>query len=340
MRICIFGAGAIGGYVGLMLQEGGADVSLIARGAHLEAIRRNGLKVAFASEERVRKLRATDDPAELGHQDYVIVALKAHQAWESAERLLPLLGPDTAVVTMQNGIPWWYFYGVDSKYRDLQLQSVDPDSRQWRVIGPERAIGATVYPATEIIAPGVIKHIYGDKFGLGEPSGEQTPRLMRLIETFDASGLRARYYPELRNDIWLKLWGNLCFNPISALTRATLDVIATDPGTRHVARAMMEEAERIARRLGVHFRVDIERRIDGAASVGAHRTSMLQDLDKGRAIELDALLGVVQEMSRIVEMPCPTIDTVLALSKQMGRVAGVYPVYPEPDTTATEMAVD
>lgn len=340
MKICVFGAGAIGGYVGLMLQEGGADVSLIARGAHLEAIRAKGLKVVFDGEEKIQKLRATDNPAEIGPQDYVIVALKAHQAWESADKLAPLLGPNTAVVTMQNGVPWWYFYGVDSQYRDLQLQSVDPDSRQWRLIGPKRAIGATVYPATEITEPGVIKHIYGDKFGLGEPTGEQTPRLMRLIEAFEAGGLRARYYPEIRNDIWLKLWGNLCFNPISALTHATLDVIATDPGTRHVAHAMMDEAERVGRRLGVHFRVDIERRINGAAGVGAHRTSMLQDLDKGRALELDALLGVVQEMARIVELPCPTIDTVLALSKQMGRVAGVYPVYPEPDPHNTEMAVD
>lgn len=339
MKICVFGAGAIGGYVGLMLKAGGADVSLIARGAHLEAIRRNGIAVRFKDGEKRADIPATDDPAALGPQDYVIVALKAHQAWESAERILPLLGPETAVVTMQNGIPWWYFHGFSGQYANLQLQSVDPDGRQWRLIGPERAIGATVYPAAEIEEPGVIRHIYGDKFGFGEPDRSQSPRVMRLVEAFEAGGLKARYYPEIRNDIWLKLWGNLCFNPISALTRATLDVVATDPGTRAVARQMMQEAERIGRRIGVHFRVDIERRIDGAASVGAHRTSMLQDLEKGRAIELDALLGVVQEMARIVDVETPAIDTVLALAKQMGRVAGVYPVFPEGDGEGDDLSV-
>lgn len=340
MKICVYGAGAIGGYVGLMLKEGGADVSLVARGAHLEAIRANGIKVVFKDGEKVQKMPATDDPSELGPQDYVIVALKAHQAWQAADRLAPLLAPGTAVVTMQNGIPWWYFYGFEGQYAGLQLQSVDPDGRQWREIGPERAIGATVYPAAEIVEPGVIRHIFGDKFGFGEPDRSQSDRVMRLIEAFEAGGLKARFHPEIRNDIWLKLWGNMCFNPISALTHATLDVVATDSGTRSVARHMMAEAEKIARRIGVHFRVDIERRIDGAARVGAHRTSMLQDLDKGRDIELDALLGVVQEMARIVDVETPFIDTVLALAKQMGRSAGVYPVFPETDADGEELAVD
>jgi len=340
MKICVFGAGAVGGYVGLMLKQGGAEVSLIARGPHLAAIRKNGIKVVFKDGEKQAKMPATDDPAELGPQDYVIVALKAHQAWESADKLAPVLGPETAVVTMQNGIPWWYFHGFEGQYAGLQLQSVDPDGRQWSLIGPERAIGATVYPAAEISEPGVIRHIYGDKFGFGEPDRSQSERVMRLIEAFEAGGLKARYNPEIRNDIWLKLWGNLCFNPISALTHATLDVVATDPGTRAVARHMMEEAERIARRIGVHFRVEIERRIDGAAGVGAHRTSMLQDLEKGRAIELDALLGVVQEMARIVDVETPYIDTVLSLAKQMGRVAGVYPVFPEPEEEGEALAID
>ncbi|MEM8743881.1 MAG: 2-dehydropantoate 2-reductase [Pseudomonadota bacterium] len=340
MKICIYGAGAIGGYVGLMLKQGGADVSLIARGPHLEAINKNGMKVVFKDEEKVEKMAASSDPADFGPQDYVIVALKAHQAWQSVDQITPLLGPDTAVVTMQNGIPWWYFYGFEGQYAGLQLQSVDPDGKQWRVIGPERAIGATVYPATEITEPGVIRHIYGDKFGFGEPDRSESERVTKLISAFEAGGLKARFYPEIRNDIWLKLWGNLCFNPISALTGATLDIVATDTGTRAVARAMMEEAERIARRIGVHFRVDIERRINGAASVGAHRTSMLQDLDKKRPIELDALLGVVQEMARIVDVETPAIDTVLALTKQMGRVQDVYPVFPEPEEADDELAVD
>jgi 2-dehydropantoate 2-reductase len=336
MKICIYGAGAIGGYLGVLLKQGGADVSLIARGAHLEAIKRDGLKLLLGGEQKTARMPATADPGELGPQDYVVVALKAHQAWEVAAQMSPLLGPDTAVVTAQNGIPWWYFHGFEGQYANLQLQSVDPDGRQWKAIGPARAIGCTVYPATEVVAPGVIKHIYGDRFGLGEPMRKETPRVARLVEAFAAGGLKAKYNPEIRNDIWLKLWGNLCFNPISALTHATLDVVATDPGTRTVSRRMMEEAEKIARRIGVHFRVDIERRINGAAAVGAHRTSMLQDLDKGRPIELDALLTVVQEIGRLVDVETPIIDTVLALAQQMGRVAKVYPTFPEvaPEETA------
>jgi 2-dehydropantoate 2-reductase len=329
MKICIYGAGAIGGYLAVCLKEGGADVSVVARGSQLKAIQENGIKLLINGGEKVVRVAAAQDPASLGPQDYVIVGLKAHQAWEAAEAMAPLLGEHTAVVTAQNGIPWWYFYGFEGQYANLQLQSVDPDGRQWNAIGPQRAIGCTVYPATEITAPGVIQHIYGDRFGLGEPTGQTTPRLMALAQAFEAGGLKPRVYPKIRDDIWLKLWGNLCFNPISALTGATLDIVATDPGTRSVARGMMAEAEKIARRIGVHFRVTIERRIDGAAGVGAHRTSMLQDLDKGRPIELDALLTVVREMGRLVDVETPTIDTVLALAQQMGRVKGVYPVFPE-----------
>ncbi len=329
MKVCIFGAGAIGAHIGVLMKLAGVDVSVIARGAHLEAIQQNGLKLIINGEEKVARMPAAKDPAELGPQDFVIVALKSHQAWESAEQIKPLLGPDTAVVTAQNGIPWWYFYGFEGQYANLQLESVDPRGRQWNTIGPQRAIGATVYPAAEIVSPGVVKHTYGDRYGLGEPTRQETPRVKALAQAFEAAGLKPKIYPEIRNDIWLKLWGNLCFNPISALTHATLDVVATDTGTRMVARRMMEEAETIARRIGAHFRVDIERRINGAASVGAHRTSMLQDLEKGRPIELDALLSVVQEMGRLVDVQTPTIDVVLALSKQMGRVAGVYPTFPE-----------
>ena len=336
MKVCIFGAGAIGAHIGVLMKLAGVDVSLVARGAHLEAIRQNGLKLIINGEEKVARMPATNTPAELGVQDYVINTLKSHQAWESAEQMLPLLGPNTAVVTAQNGIPWWYFYGFEGQYANLQLESVDPRGRQWNTLGPERAIGCTVYPAAEIVSPGVVKHTYGDRYGLGEPTRLETDRIKALARAFEAGGLKAKIYPEIRNDIWLKLWGNLCFNPISALTHATLDVVATDPGTRMVARKMMEEAEIIARRIGAHFRVDIERRINGAASVDAHRTSMLQDLDKGRQIELDALLTVVQEMGRLVDVQTPAIDIVLALTKQMGRVAKVYPTFPEePDEDAT-----
>jgi 2-dehydropantoate 2-reductase len=329
MKICIYGAGAIGGYLGVLLKLAGANVSLIARGAHLEAIRKNGLRLQIGKEEKSAKMPATADPKELGPQDYVIIGLKAHQAWEVAEQTAPLLGKDTAVVTAQNGLPWWYFYGFEGQYADRRIESVDPGDRQWNAIGPERVIGCTVYPAAEVIAPGVIKHISGDKFGLGEPMRQKTERVEKLSQMFEKAGLKAPILPEIRNDIWLKLWGNLCFNPISALTRATLDVVATDPGTRNLSRAMMLEAERIGRRIGVHFRVDVDRRIDGAAKVGAHRTSMLQDLDKSRPLEIDAMLTAVQELGRLTEVDTPFIDAVLALVQQMGRVAGLYPTFPD-----------
>ena len=335
MKICIYGAGAIGGYVGVLMKLAGADVSLIARGNHLKAINENGLKLLIGGEEKHAQMKATDDPAKLGHQDYVIVALKAHQAWEVAEQMKPLLGPHTAVVTAQNGLPWWYFHGFSGQYADRRIESVDPGGRQWAMIGPERVIGCTVYPAAEVESPGVIRHISGDKFGLGEPTRVVTERVEKLSKLFEQAGMKAPILPEIRNDIWLKLWGNLCFNPISALTHATLDVVATDPGTRELARNMMEEAERIARRIGVHFRVDIEKRINGAARVGAHRTSTLQDVEKNRPIELDALLTSVQELGRLTEVPTPHINAVLALAKQMGRVKGIYPTFPE-DASADE----
>ncbi|MBA4173006.1 MAG: 2-dehydropantoate 2-reductase [Hyphomicrobium sp.] len=329
MKVCIYGAGAIGAHIAVLMKLAGVDVSVVARGANLEAIKQNGLKLIMDGEEKVARMPAVKDPADLGPQDFVIVALKSHQAWDAADHMKPLLGPETAVVTAQNGIPWWYFHGFEGQYANLQLESVDPGGRQWKAIGPERAIGCTVYPAAELVSPGVVKHTYGDRYGLGEPTRKETDRIRKLASAFEAAGLKPKIYPEIRNDIWLKLWGNLCFNPISALTHATLDVVATDPGTRMVARKMMGEAETIARRIGAHFRVDIERRINGAASVGAHRTSMLQDLEKQRPLELDALLTVVQEMGRLVDTQTPTIDIVLALTKQMGRVAGVYPVFPQ-----------
>jgi 2-dehydropantoate 2-reductase len=329
MKICIYGAGAIGGYLAVLLKEGGADVSLVARGAHLEAMKKNGLTLLIDGERKTVRLPATNDPRELGPQDYVIVALKAHQAWETAEQMTPLFGPATAVVTAQNGVPWWYFYGLDDVYSHLRLESVDPGNRQWNAIGPERVIGCTVYPATEIAEPGVIKHVYGDTFGLGEPNRQPSERLNGLAAAFAAGGLKPRIYDDIRDDIWIKLWGNLCFNPISALTHATLDIIATDPGTRALARNMMLEAQEIASHFGAHFRVDVDRRIDGAAKVGAHRTSMLQDLDRKRPLEIDALLTAVQEMGRLARIETPFIDSVLALVQQMGRVNGVYPTFPE-----------
>lgn len=324
MKVCIYGAGAIGGYVGVQLKRAGVDVSLVARGPHLEAMKKNGLKLLIDGEERVEHIPCSDNPAELGPQDYVIVALKAHSVPGVVDAMQPLLGNDTAVVTAVNGVPYWYYYKHGDKLEGKTLESVDPGGKQWNGLRPERAIGCIVYPATEVVEPGVIKHVYGDKFPLGEPSGEITERVTKLSEAFAAGGMRAPVMPNIRDELWLKLWGNLCFNPISALTHATLDVIASDPGTRAIAKAMMLEAQEIAVQSGVNFRVGVERRIDGAGAVGAHKTSMLQDLERSRAMEIDPLVTVVQEMGRLAGIPTPTIDIVLALVRQRAQIAGCY----------------
>jgi 2-dehydropantoate 2-reductase len=323
MRICIYGAGAVGGYLGVQLALAGQDVTLIARGPHLQAMRENGLKLLIGGEERVAHPFCTDDPSEAGPQDYVIVTLKAHSAPAIVEPMQPLLGPDTAVVTAVNGVPWWYFYELDGRWRDRHLETVDPGGVQWDGVGPERAIGCVVYPAAEVVEPGVIQHLEGNRFTLGEPSGEKTKRVKALARALIAAGFRAPVR-RIRDEIWVKLWGNLSFNPISVLTLETLDTVATDPGTRAVSKAMMLEAKAIGDELGVRFPVDVERRIDGAAAVGSHRTSMLQDLERGRPMEIDAIVSAVQEMGRLVGVPTPTIDVVLALVRQRARVAGAY----------------
>jgi 2-dehydropantoate 2-reductase len=320
MKICIFGAGAIGGYLGVLLAKSGVEVSLVARGPHLAAMRQNGVRLLHDGTETVAHPVCTNDPAELGVQDYVIVGLKAHQLTTAVDAMQPLLGNDTAVVTAVNGVPYWYFHHHGGTLQGRTVESVDPGGLQWRGLGPERAIGCIVYPATEVVEPGVIQHIYGKKFPLGEPSGERTPRVEALAAAFTAAGLDAPVLDRIRDEMWLKLWGNLSFNPISALTHATLDVICTDPGTRAVARAMMVEAQTIADRLGVTFRVDVDRRIEGARKVGAHKTSMLQDLERGRAMEIRPLVTVVQELGRLLEVPTPTIDIVHALVSQRGEV--------------------
>ncbi|MCB2152757.1 MAG: 2-dehydropantoate 2-reductase, partial [Rhodobacteraceae bacterium] len=313
MRICIFGAGAIGGYLGAKLAGAGADVSLVARGPHLEAIRSRGLTLIEDGQETTHRIRASDDPAELGPQDYVVVTLKAHSVPPVVGRMAPLLGAGSTVVSGVNGVPWWYFHKIGGPLEGTRLQSVDPGDVQWNGIGPDRVLGCVVYPAAEVSEPGVVRHIEGNRFSLGEPDGSKSDRALALSAALSAAGLKAPVRPKLRDEIWVKLWGNLSFNPISALTHATLDVLCTDPGTRAVARAMMLEAQVIAEKLGVTFPVDVERRIDGGAAVGAHRTSMLQDLEAGRPMEIDALVGSVQELGRLTQSPTPVIDTILAL---------------------------
>ncbi|MDE5440891.1 2-dehydropantoate 2-reductase [Bradyrhizobium sp. CSA207] len=324
MKICIYGAGAIGGYLGVQLARAGADVSLIARGAHLAAMRGRGLTLLAGEETHTVYPRCTDDAAELGVQDYVIITLKAHSITGVIEKIQPLLGPHTRIVTAVNGIPYWYFYKHGGPYENTTLESIDPGGRQWRELGAERAIGCIVYPATEIEAPGVIRHVYGNNFPLGEPSGEITPDVQRLADLFVAAGMKAPVLDRIRDEIWLKLWGNVCFNPISALTHATLDVICTDPATRALSRAIMVETQGIAEAFGVKFRVDVERRIEGARKVGAHKTSMLQDLERGRPMEIDPLVTVVQEMGRMTGIATPALDSVLAMVTQRARIAGLY----------------
>jgi 2-dehydropantoate 2-reductase len=235
----------------------------------------------------------------------------------------PLLSKRTRIVTAVNGIPYWYFYKHGGAYEGSTLESIDPGGRQWRELGPERAIGCIVYPATEIVAPGVVQHVYGDRFPIGEPSGEATEDVTRLSALFSAAGMQAPVLDRIRDEIWLKLWGNVCLNPISALTHATLDVICSDPATRALSKAIMIEAQTIAETFGVRFRVDVERRIEGARKVGAHKTSMLQDLERGRPMEIQPLVSVVQEMGRLTETPTPALDAVLALVVQRAKVAGL-----------------
>jgi 2-dehydropantoate 2-reductase len=324
MKICIYGAGAIGGYLGVQLARAGADVSLVARGAHLVAMRDHGLRLRIGDEERVAHLRCTDNPAELGVQDVVVICLKAHAITGVIAQMQPLLGAHTRIVTAVNGIPFWYFHKHGNRYEGTTLDSVDPGGRQWRELGAARAIGCVVYPATEIEAPGIIRHVYGNNFPLGEPSGEITADVERLSALFESAGLKAPVMARIRDEIWLKLWGNVCFNPISALTHATLDVICNDQRTRALAKAMMLETQAIAETFGARLRVDVERRIDGACKVGAHKTSMLQDLERGRPMEINPLVTVVQEMGRLTGIATPAIDSVLALVAQRARIAGLY----------------
>jgi 2-dehydropantoate 2-reductase len=325
LRITIYGAGAIGGLLGARLAAAGAEVGLIARGPHLAAMRERGLELRHEGQSLLVHPRATDDPTALGVQDCVIVTLKAHQVPAVVPAMQPLLGAATSVVWAVNGVPWWYFAGLDGPWRDRRLATLDPGGVQWDGIGPERVIGCVVYPAAEVTAPGVVELIEGDRFSLGEPSGERSPRAQALAALLVQAGFKAPVRPRIRDELWVKLWGNLSFNPISALTSATLDVIARDPGTRAVARAMMLEAQAVAERLGARFGIDVEKRIDGAAAVGGHKTSMLQDLERGRPMEIDALIAGVQEMGRLVDLPTPAIDQTLALVRLRARVAGCYP---------------
>ncbi|HYM44465.1 MAG TPA: 2-dehydropantoate 2-reductase [Steroidobacteraceae bacterium] len=321
MKIAIVGAGAIGGYVGAMLSLAGEQVTCMARGANLEAIRRAGIKLVLSDGRELvaSEVQATADYAAAGPQDLVILAVKAHQVEAVAADLPRLLGPATPVVTMQNGIPYWYFCRHGGAFEGRCLSSVDPHGVCLRQIVPERVIGCVVYPAAVLVAPGCIRHIEGDRFPVGEPDGSASERVRTVSACLTRAGFQSPVLDNIRAEIWLKLWGNLTFNPISALTRATLAEICQYPPTRQLAAAMMTEAQAVAGKLGIAFRVPIERRIAGAERVGKHKTSMLHDLEAGRALETEALLGSVVELARMTETPVPTLEAVYALTTLLDR---------------------
>ncbi len=323
MKICILGAGAIGGFLGAELAASGGDVTLIARGPHLAAIQGKGLTLERGGETRTVHPQACEDPAEAGAQDYVVITLKAHSVPGMVAAMQPLLGPETTVVSAVNGVPWWYFHRLEGAYENRRLASVDPGDGQWRGIGPERMLGCVVYPAAEVTEPGLIRHIEGDRFSLGEPDGSKSTRARDFAAALIAAGLRAPLRPRIRDEIWVKLWGNLSFNPVSALTGATMEEMGADPGLRALIRTMMIEAQGIGEALGVKFAVDVDRRLDGGAAVGAHKTSMLQDLERGRPMEIEALLGAVVEMGTLTGMPHETLAHVLALVRARARQAGL-----------------
>ena len=307
MKICVVGAGAIGGYLAVRLAHAGHEVSAIARGPHLAAIRANGLKLVEAEQELVADLEATDRIADLGAQDVVLLALKAHQITVVVDDLPALFGPDTVLVTLQNGIPWWYFQKLGGPYGDRVVETVDPGGVLFNAIDPDRLIGCIGYPAATIAEPGVVRHVEGNKFPVGELDGSDSERVRLVSGLFEQAGFKSRVLDDIRSEIWLKLWGNLTFNPISALTHSTLVDICQFSLTRTLAATMMTEAQAVGERLGAGFRVPMERRIAGAEGVGKHKTSMLQDVEAGKPLEIDGMLGVVVELAEMTGVEVPTL---------------------------------
>src|SRR5437660_5469810 len=339
MKVAIIGCGAIGGYVGAKLALAGERVTFIARGANLEAVQRRGVRLILAdgTEQVASNVTATRDCVTAGAQELVILAVKAHQLEAVAHDVPHLYGPDTVVVTMQNGIPYWYFHLHGGELAGSIVRSVDPTGVIGSKIPAERVIGCVVYPASELIAPGVVKHIEGDRFPVGELDGSSSARVAKVSQCFTDAGFKAPVLDDIRAEIWLKLWGNLTFNPISPLTRSTLLDICQYPPTRELAAAMMTEAQTIAHKLGITFRIGLEKRIAGAEKVGRHKTSMLQDVEAGRAPEIEALVGAVVELGRLTHTRTPHIDAVYALTKLLAQtIAGRDDAARSPPSPASE----
>ena len=321
MKIAIVGAGAIGGYLGAKLALAGEDVTFIARNKNLAAINANGfrLRLEDGSEQHAAKVRAVQNMADAGVQDAVLLTLKAHQVRDVLPGLRALFGPHTMVVSMLNGVPWWYFHKLAGPYEGRQLDSVDPGGVIASHIEPERVIGSVVYPAAELVEPGVVRVIEGNRFTLGEPDGTRSPRIEALSQAMMRAGFKSPIAKDIRAEIWVKLWGNLSFNPISALTHATLQDICRHPPSRELAAKMMREGQAVAEALGVAFKITLDQRMAGAEAVGAHKTSMLQDVEHGRALELDALVGSVIELGRITGTPTPTIEAICAAASLLSK---------------------
>ena len=335
MKFAVVGAGAIGGYLGARLAIAGEEVTFIARNRNLAAINANGFKLIEedGSEQHTRAVRAVQSMADAGPQDVVLLTVKAHQVIDLLPGLRDLFGPQTLVVTMINGIPWWYFQGLAGPHQGRGLDSVDPGGQLAAAIKPERIIGSIVYPAAELLEPGVVKVVEGNRFTIGELSGERTERIDALSQALIRAGFKAPVSKDIRSELWVKLWGNLSFNPISALTHATLEDICRFPASRALAAGMMAEAQQVAEALGVRFRISLDQRIAGAEAVGAHKTSMLQDVEAGRAPEIAALVGAVVELGRITGVPTPQIEAIYSamqllahtLAQQKAKV-GLTPV--------------
>jgi len=321
MKIAVVGAGAIGGYLGAKLAIAGEDVTFIARNKNLAAITANGFRLILedGSEQHAPTARAVQDMPDAGPQDAVLLTVKAHQVPDVLPAMRALFGPETMVVTMINGVPWWYFHKLSGPYEGHVIRTVDPDGVIAANIEPERVIGSVVYPAAELVEPGVVKVIEGNRFTLGEPDGSRSPRIEKLSQAMIRAGFKSPVSKDIRGEIWIKLWGNLSFNPISALTHATLEDICRFPRSRELAANMMREAQAVAEKLGVEFKISLDKRIAGAEAVGAHKTSMLQDVEHGRALELEALVGSVVELGRITETPTPTIDAIYAATSLLAR---------------------
>ena len=320
MKICVVGAGAIGGLMGAKFAMAGEDVTLIDQGVHLAAIQDHGLKLIWDGEHVISNVKATDSLEEAGPQDLVVLAVKAHYLEQVAPKISHLMGPGTMIMTVQNGIPWWYFHNHGGSFDGRRLDSLDPDGVLGKHIDSDRIIGCVVYPAGDVPEPGVIHHVEGDRFPIGELDGSESERVTALYDVLVKAGFRSRILDDIRSEIWLKAWGNLSFNPISALTHGTLEEICRNPDTRKLAEAMMRESQEIAEKLGVTFRHTIEKRIAGAESVGDHKTSMLQDVEVGRSLEIEALIGAVLELGKLTETLSPSIAAVYACVKLLNKV--------------------